>query len=80
MEDFLPPGAQPRRDATPTEVCASRRQTYDVTAVPGADAVVFVSFAARPDACRGMEGPPLSDVPIVYAVDTASWVILSVQK
>ncbi|CAM4382926.1 Lipoprotein [Myxococcus xanthus] len=80
MEDFLPLGAKPRRGATPTEVCASQRQSYDVTAVPGANAVVFVSFLARPDACRDMEGPPLSDVPIVYAVDTATWVILSVQK
>ncbi|NOJ84728.1 hypothetical protein HNV26_03515 [Myxococcus xanthus] len=80
MEDFLPLGAKPRRGATPTEVCASQRQSYDVTAVPGANAVVFVSFLARPDACRDMDGPPLSDVPIVYAVDTATWVILSVQE
>lgn len=80
MEDFLPLGAQPRRDAAPTEVCASKRQSYDVTAVPGTDAVVFVSFSARPDACQGLEGPALADIPIVYAVDTAKWVILSVQK
>ncbi|WP_240462482.1 hypothetical protein [Myxococcus sp. CA018] len=51
-----------------------------MTTVPGANAVVFVSFSARPDACRDMEGPPLSDVPIVYAVDTTTWLILSVQK
>ncbi|ATB51096.1 hypothetical protein MYMAC_006753 [Corallococcus macrosporus DSM 14697] len=78
MEDFLPLGAKPRRDATPTEVCASQRQSYDVTAVPGNDVVVFVRFTARPDACHGLEGPPLAGIPIVYAVDTAKWVILSV--
>lgn len=80
MEDFLPLGMQPRRDATPTEVCASQRQSYDVTVVPGTDAVVFVSFTARPEACQGLEGPSLADIPIVYAVDTAKRGILSVQK
>jgi len=80
MEDFLPLGTKPRRDAAPTEVCASQRQSYDVTAVPGADGVVFVSFSPRPDACQGLDGPPLADVPIVYAVDTDRWLILSVQK
>jgi len=79
MEDFLPLGTKPRRDAVPTEVCASQRQSYDVTAVPGAGAVVFVSFSPRPDACQGLEGPPLADIPIVYAVDTDRWLILSVQ-
>lgn len=80
MEDFLPLGTRPPRDAAPTEVCASRRESYDVTAVPGNEDVVFVRFAARPAACRDLQGPPLTDVPIIYAVDTRGWVILSVQK
>ncbi len=80
MEDFLPLGAKPPRDAAPTEVCSFQRQSYDVTAVPGADAVVFVRFSPSAGACSGLEGPPLANVPIIYAVDTANWVILSVQK
>lgn len=80
MEDFLPLGTKPSRDAAPTEVCASRRESYDVTAVPGTEAVVFVRFVARADACHELQGPPLSDIPIIYAVDTRRWLILSVQK
>ncbi|NMO16042.1 hypothetical protein HPC49_01585 [Pyxidicoccus fallax] len=80
MEDFLPLGTKPPRNAAPTEVCAFQRETYDVTAVPGSEDVVFVRFVARADACRELQGPPLSDVPIIYAVDSRRWIILSVQK
>ncbi|NTX64331.1 hypothetical protein HUA74_27115 [Myxococcus sp. CA051A] len=80
MEDFLPLGTKPPRDATPTELCALRRESYDVTAVPGPEKIVFVSFAVRADACRDLQGPSLSDTPIVYAVDVGRWLILSVQK
>ena len=30
MEDFLPLGAKPSRDATPTEVCSLQRQSYEI--------------------------------------------------
>lgn len=80
MEDFLPLGAKPPRNATPTEVCAFQRESYDVTAVPGNEDGVFVRFIPRVDACRELQGPPLSDTPIIYAVDTRGWLILSVQK
>ncbi|WP_342378338.1 hypothetical protein NVS55_03110 [Myxococcus stipitatus] len=82
MEDFLPLGHTPPRDASPMELCASRRDAYDVTAVPGsADAsVIFVSFSPRASACRDLQGPSRSDTPVVYAVDIARSRILSVQK
>ncbi|WP_338871483.1 hypothetical protein [Myxococcus stipitatus] len=81
MEDFLPLGHTPPRDASPMELCALRRESYDVTAVPGSDdGVVFVSFSPRESACRDLQGPSRSDTPIVYAVDVGRSRILSVQK
>jgi hypothetical protein len=49
-------------------------------AAPGSDGVILVSFSVREDACRDVEGPPISDIPTVYAIDTRRWIILSVQK
>ncbi|AGC41943.1 hypothetical protein MYSTI_00593 [Myxococcus stipitatus DSM 14675] len=82
MEDFLPLGHTLPSDASPMERCASRRDAYDVTAVPGsADAsVVFVSFSPRESTCRDLPGPSRSDTPVVYAVDITRSRILSVQK
>ena len=80
MEDFLPLGAKPARDASPAEVCMFQRESYDVTAVAGEDDVIFIRFAVRGDACRELSGPSIADVPIIYAVDAGKWVILSVQK
>ncbi|QSQ11396.1 hypothetical protein [Myxococcus landrumensis] len=81
MDDFLPLGHTPLSDASPMELCASRRDAYDVTAVPGSnEGVVFVSFSPRESACRDLPGPVRSDTPVVYAVDVARSRILSVQK
>ncbi|CAM4353916.1 hypothetical protein G4177_29670 [Corallococcus sp. ZKHCc1 1396] len=80
MEDFLPLGSKPDRNASPTEVCVHQREAYDVTSVPGRDGVMFVRFSVNPTACRDLAGPAIADVPTVYAVDTRRWVILSIQK
>lgn len=80
MEDFLPLGSKPPKNASPSEVCAHQRDSYDVTAVPGEEDIVFVSFSRREESCRDLQGPPIADVPIIYAVDVRRWLILSVQK
>lgn len=80
MEDFLPLGTKPDRNASPAEVCVHQRDAYDVTGVPGKDAVMFVRFSVNPTACRDLPGPAIADVPTVYAVDTRRWIILSIQK
>lgn len=41
---------------------------------------MLVSFSVREDAWASLEGPPIADIPIIYAVDTRRWLILSIQK
>jgi hypothetical protein len=80
MEDFLPLWMKPPRDASPREACLTQRQSYDVAAAPASVDVILVSFSVREDVCPGLEGPPIADIPIIYAVDTRRWLILSIQK
>jgi hypothetical protein len=80
MEDFLPLWMKPPRDASPREACLTQRQSYDVTAAPSSNDVMLVSFSARKDACDSLEGPPIADIPIIYAIDTRRWLILSIQQ
>ncbi|WP_224361465.1 hypothetical protein [Hyalangium versicolor] len=49
-------------------------------AAPISEGVMLVSFSVREDACRNLEGPPIADIPTVYAIDTRRWLILSIQK
>ena len=80
MEDFLPLWMKPPRDASPREVCVAQRQSYDVMAAPASEGVLLVSFSVRDDACRDLAGPPIADIPTVYAIDTRKWIVLSIQK
>jgi hypothetical protein len=80
MEDFLPLWLRPSRDASPREACLTQRQSYDVAAAPVSEDFMLVSFSVREDACIGLEGPPIADIPIIYAVDTRRWLILSIQR
>jgi hypothetical protein len=78
MEDFLPWDAQPGKDATPREVCLSKRESYDVIAAPGPQGIVFVEIYARPGACEMGLGPVL-DLEATYAIDVVQWRILAIQ-
>jgi hypothetical protein len=80
MEDFLPMWMKPPHDASPRERCVAQRQSYDVMAAPASEGVMLVSFSVRDDACRDVEGPPIADVPTIYAIDTRNWIILSIQQ
>lgn len=80
MEDFIPLWMTPPRNASPREICLSKRQSYDVTTAPFSDDVVLVSFSVKPEACTELEGPLIADIPIIYAIDTRRWLILSIQK
>ncbi|QDE88135.1 hypothetical protein BHS06_03730 [Myxococcus xanthus] len=78
MDDFLPRGAKPPKEATPDEVCLAQRSSYDVLAKALSDSVVLVSFSPRAGACV-QEGIAL-DVGATYAVDVSGWRILAVQR
>lgn len=53
MNDFLPPGAQVRVSDgyEPLERCLSRRDTYDVVALPYGEGLFYVSFTPRLERC-----------------------------
>ncbi|WP_224360514.1 hypothetical protein [Hyalangium versicolor] len=78
MEDFLPWDAKPGKEASPREVCLSKRASYDVIAAPGPEGIVFVEIYARPGACDMGLGPVL-DFEATYAIDIVQWRILAIQ-
>ncbi|MFL5348381.1 MAG: hypothetical protein ACJ8AT_26595 [Hyalangium sp.] len=78
MDDFLPWDIQPHKDASPREVCLYQRESYDATAAPGPEGIMFVRFTVRDGVCD-MNGPPILDMGATYAVDVMQWRILSVQ-
>lgn len=78
MDDFRPRDIQPHRGATPDEVCMYRRESFEVTTIPGPEGVLFVRFTLSPGACE-QEGAIL-DAGATYAVDVRGWRILAVQK
>ncbi|AGC44933.1 hypothetical protein MYSTI_03627 [Myxococcus stipitatus DSM 14675] len=79
MDDFLPWDHKLPGDATPLQQCLSRRDAYDVAAVPGPKGVMFVTLIPNPDVCD-VGGPPILDVGATYAIDVVGWRILSVQQ
>ncbi|RYZ39680.1 MAG: hypothetical protein EOO71_19140 [Myxococcaceae bacterium] len=79
MDDFRPPGSKPHRNATPTEQCLYRRQSFDVQAAPGPEGTVFVRFLFNPDACAPGERAVVLDMGATYAIDVKGWRILAIQ-
>ena len=79
MDDFLPRGSVSSWGKTPQQVCLNQRQSYDVEAAPGPEAVIWVNIALSPGACTRGPGP-LLDVGATYAVDTRGWRILAVRE
>ncbi|KFE68183.1 hypothetical protein [Hyalangium minutum] len=77
MEDFRPWDLQPPKDATPREVCLSKRESYDMIAAPGPEGLVFVQIWLRPEAC---EGPIALDTGASYAIDAKTWRILAIRQ
>lgn len=78
MEDFLPWDTQPHKGATPSELCLYKRESYEMSAAPRADGVVFVQIWPRPGACDMGQGPVL-DFGALYAIDSKTWRILEVR-
>lgn len=78
MDDFLPWDIQPHKGATAREVCLYQRESYDATAAPGPEGVMFVRFTVRDGICD-VNGTPILDMGATYAVDVQRWRILSVQ-
>ncbi len=78
MDEFRPRDIKPHRGATPDEVCMYQRDSFDVTAIPGPEGVLFVRFTLKPGACE-QEGMIL-DAGATYAVDVRGWRILAVQQ
>ncbi|WP_224363575.1 hypothetical protein [Hyalangium versicolor] len=77
MEDFRPWDLTPPKDATPREECLYKRESYDMSAAPGADGVVFVQIWPRPGPCEMGMGPIL-DFGANYIIDTKTWRILAI--
>ncbi len=75
MDDFLPWGTEPPRGASREEACLAQRQSYDVTAAPASEGIVWVSITLSPGACT--RGGPLLDAGAEYAVDVRKRRILS---
>jgi hypothetical protein len=78
MEDFLPWDVQPPKNATPSEACLAKRESYDVIAAPGPTGIVFVEIYARPGTCEMGMGPIL-DLSARYAIDVMQWRILAIE-
>jgi hypothetical protein len=78
MEDFLPWDTSPHRGATPDEVCLYQRESYDVTASPGPEGVLFVRFTVRDGVCN--TAGPVLDMGATYAIDVRGWTILAIQQ
>lgn len=80
MEDFRPLGTKPHRNATPFEQCLYRRESFNVSAAPGPDGVVFVRFSFSPANCAEHEREIALDMGATYAVDVSGTRILAIQK
>ncbi|WNG40868.1 hypothetical protein F0U60_49555 [Archangium minus] len=76
MDDFRPRNTRPHSGATPEEACLYRRESFNVSAFPGPEGVVFVRFVLDPEACSLSD--PILDVGATYAVDVRGWRILAV--
>lgn len=76
MDDFLPWDARPTPGPVQRAPCLYRRDSYDVTAAPGPDAVMLVRFEPNPQACDTSES--VADV-TTYAVDVRTMRILSAE-
>lgn len=79
LDDFLPWTAGPHPGATPREICLYQRESYDVTAAPGPNEMIFVRFTVRDGVCDA-GGPPVMDMGATYAVDARGKRILAVQR
>jgi hypothetical protein len=80
MEDFRPWDIKPHQGATPGEKCLYKRDSYDVSVVPGTVAdLVYVDIYPRPGACE-MGGPPVMGFDATYAIDVKNWRIIAVQR
>lgn len=77
MDDFRPRDIKPHRGATQEEECLYRRESFNVSAFPGPEGVVFVRFVLDPNACPLRD--PILDAGATYAVDVRGWRILAVQ-
>ena len=78
LDDFLPWNVGPHPGATPREKCLYQRESYDVTAAPGPNDVIFVRFTVRDGVCDA-GGPPVMDMGATYAIDVRGRRILAVQ-
>ncbi|NMO23314.1 hypothetical protein HPC49_49910 [Pyxidicoccus fallax] len=79
MDDYLPWDRKLPSGATPLQECLSRRESYDVAAAPGSEAIMYVSIIPNAEACD-IGGPPILDVGANYVIDTRGWRILRVQQ
>jgi hypothetical protein len=85
MDHFLPRGMQPSSEELEwKDECQFRRESYDVTAVPGPEGVMLVRFILNEEVCPltkgsvdAVTGKPPVDM-FTYAVDIRSWRILSI--
>jgi hypothetical protein len=77
VEDFVPWGSKPPRGTDTFAECAAQQASYDVSAVPGPDGIVFVSISLSPGACGRYRW--VMDLGAVYAVDVRNHRILAIK-
>ncbi len=77
VDDFIPWDLKLPRGADTFDECAAQQSSYDVSAVPGPDGIVFVSISLSPGACGRYRW--VMDMGAVYAVDVRNHRILAIK-
>jgi hypothetical protein len=77
VDDFVPWDEKPPQGADTFDECATQQSSYDVSAVPGPDEIVFVSISLSPGACGRYRW--VMDLGVVYAVDMRNHRILAIK-
>lgn len=75
LDDFLPLDVKPHKGATAVELCLYQRESYDVTASPGPEGIIFVEVSLRPGTCEKQN--IILDMGATYAIDVPGRRILA---
>ncbi|MBJ6765261.1 hypothetical protein JGU66_31235 [Myxococcaceae bacterium JPH2] len=78
MDDFLPLGRKPPKDATPLQTCLYRRDIYEVMVEPQPDGIILVAIAPHRERCDPNDDS--NDTGGIYAVDPKRGLIIAEQR
>jgi hypothetical protein len=76
LDDFRPKDASPPPGILPADVCLYQRRSYDVTAAPASDAIMWVRFDVNDEACPPSTPPTVTEgVKHYEPVETTTYAI-----